>query len=389
MAFDDIDPDEIEFFDQQEEDQEEPVGGQDEPENQGEGDPTIDEEDQGEPKEDEPKEEPEEPSKETEEGVQADYGWLSTETDGRVTSKEELQSLLAENDQLKADAQKPKEPEFQNKAAEQVFKFAQKFSDKDQMSAASRFIQVMNIDTTEANGKDVLFEKFLVDNPSLTRDKGMEIFEGMHEEKYPEDLLEEKPHLKFKFDQEVESARTELQNLQKEFNEGLEQTNTSDQQEQVTEQTEQFKNTIQSELPKFEGMKFSINIGEDDAVSIGDFDPKNTNQNLSIDLPKEDAERFREALLNPSKFWQEKFSNPDGSVNTQAYMQTMFNNMFGDTIQSKIASEVGKRAKIHLLGKFKGIDPEARERGKQQPAGEDDLAAQIDKAMKEQDFQRT
>lgn len=310
----------------------------------------------------------------------SDDSWIAQETDGLLSSREDLAPFIERFKQLEAESNTPKEPTFKNEAQKQVYDFALKYGDGKEMEGANRFFQVQGINLEATKGKDLLLENFLIDNPNLTRERGAKIFEGMMDRKYPEDDLEDESNefIRYEFEQEENKAKERIAALQSEYKEGLNSSDNSD--EESTQAL--IKETINEAFPKFGGLNMSLDFGDDNAPKFGEYDSKNPNRNVSFEIPLEEKEQFKSIAEDPSEFWRSQFLNEEGELDPDKYMNSLFQLKYGKQIQETLVKESYSRGMIAQLKKQKGIAPEAKPQPGRQ-ASSDPLVEAVRKATQE------
>lgn len=308
--------------------------------------------------------EPADPAKPGEPTPEPDYSWLTEATEGQVKDRSGLEALVKDYNQIKADADKPKEPQFQTEAHKKAYEFIQKFGDKDKVAAASRYLQVQSFDLEKAPKDDILFQNFLLENPNISSDRARKVFDGLQRERFPErfqqvedeETGEMKPaeipeHKQYLYDQEVDKATENISKIRNEYEEGS-KVNYQEQAQQ--EQQQLVTQAIESELPNFKGMNMSFDFSGDDAKILA-ADPNKPDSNLSVTVPQEKLEEFKNAVTNPGDYWAKVFNDDKGQFSPQNWINFVFKTMFGDEILSKTAKFSHEQAKIEYLKKNKNI----------------------------------
>jgi hypothetical protein len=314
--------------------------------------------------------EPEQGTEEPELVTQQIESTLQELSGGSINNTEQLTAALEELDTLRKDATTPKEPEFQSDAQKRLWEFVQKHGDGKDPQVAMTYLSLMQIDTEKLDDREVLFQKFKIENPEIVGDRAKAIWEEMNEE-YSVEALEESELKRYEFEQKVKKARNDISELQKEHLEGQpkEEENAQSEQDRVMEG---IRNDIRAQVKSYKGVSAAFQKDpKDGTFKLVDVDPSKPVGNFDMKLSPEDLKDFQEAAENPDKLWSRIF-NDKGELDHATYFDLLHYsrdpaglkaNLYGFAFnQGKIAAEkIAKNIPDEILpggGKGAAVEPE-------------------------------
>jgi len=229
---------------------------------------------------------------------------------GTINNAEELKAELQELESLRQEKANPKEPEFENKAKQRLWSFVQKHGDGTDPKVANTYLNLMQIDASKLDGREVLFQEFKIENPDVEGERAKAIWEEMNED-YSEDALEGSELKKYEFEKKVKEAREKITTMQSEFQEGQPK-----EEEPSVEQVamEVIRNDIKAQVKSYEGTSLSFTKGADGTFELAPADPSKPVGNFTMKLSAEDLQNFEEQAISPEKLWSELVKFDDKGV---------------------------------------------------------------------------
>lgn len=294
---------------------------------------------------------------------------------GQVNNVEEFNSLMEEIGTLREAVKNP-QPQFDSEAQQRMYDFVRQYGNGEDMAAASTYLNVVGMDLESAEPSDVLFQKFKIDNPQLSDERAIEIFNEEMEEDFPEDMMESSARKQFQYEQRVENDKKFLSNLQKEYIEGKPSTKAAEEDSAQQEQLSQVQETISEQAKAYKGIGMSFKM-TDKGVEIGSEDPSNPLGNFNLEINAEQAKEFSEIAKDPSKFWESVLQTDKGQPNYQNYFDLLNFTMNKEAIYKEMVSHGYNMAKVQNERKAKNIQEEVAPGGKGIDNNESDLLTAI------------
>jgi len=233
--------------------------------------------------------------------------YLSESTNGRISTPEQVTSLLQENESLKVQL-KNKQLEFPSEQARKIYEFATKPEfNGNELGAARQYLHLQSLDLTKLSPKEKQFEAFVLARPDLSRETASKIFEARHTGKYSE--MEENLVLQDEFNVETRNAEQKILDYQKDFEKAGKSAQPTPQEEVNIQELEQ---NVNAALSDFDGIAMQFGEGPDETVQL----PMNT----------EEVSVFKDVLVNPIKLLDQVVQSCtiNGKLDMDAYQRTMY-----------------------------------------------------------------
>ena len=260
------------------------------------------------------------------------YSQLSKLTDGHVKSQEDFKGLIKQRNELLEQAKKGFEPKFANERAKWAHELLSK-SGGDELQAAQRTIRALAYNPEGKDGKDTLFEKFLLDpkNSDLSPAKALEYFNAEYDSEYGEmegNLVKQRKH-----DLAVREAKENILKFQTEFK-------TFDEQpRQIAKQVE-------------EGVANSVKGLKELKISLSN-DPSGTEAlNVAVDDPQE-LQMLHDMILDPTQAYNDlvaKFETETG-FNYDAFRDEMYQRANHKKLREMAFEEGKKLGRLETVNK--------------------------------------
>lgn len=251
-------------------------------------------------------------------------GMVQKISGGALNKLDDINSLIHENNKLRAELEKPREPKFVNEKAKLIFEYANKAAGFE-LQSARQLLHVVSLgEIDKLSDKDAQFEAFMLTRPDLTREKGRQLFEADYEERFSDienNLLQADKH-----SLATRDAKNKLKDLQDQFSKASEAQAKNDNGVDP-KVTESIHNSINESLPEFGGL--SIPLGDGDS------------EVLNIPLNAEEESEFKVFLIEPIKFIDQVIQSSmdeNDNFNPKAWITEMF--MLYKAFKGDLAKEV-------------------------------------------------
>jgi hypothetical protein len=187
---------------------------------------------------------------------------LSEATNGLVRSSEELEAIVKENQNFKAQVQ----PELEG-GAKQLYDFAQKFQGNE-IGGARKMLHALSLDVDKMSPKDTLFESFMLDerNADLTRERAHEIFEEHYTNKYSDvadNILSARD-----LELATRDATSSIQSLQEKYAQAESETPVAQASADQEAAIQEIGQNVDNVMSQFDGIEFPTDESEENFVSF-------------------------------------------------------------------------------------------------------------------------
>lgn len=208
---------------------------------------------------------------------------LSKKTGGKLKSLADFEAIANEREALLKQVAEGIQPKFKDERA----KWAHKLLSEDQgdgLQSAMRTLRALSYDTKGKEGKDVMFESFLLDpkNSDLSPERAREYFEADFDRKYgnaDSDVLQKR-----ELDLAIRSATESISKLQNDFKAT---------EEKPLQMAKEVEDAVAKAVNSLKGLKFSFS----------DNAPETEILNVAIEDPQE-LQSLQQAMLMPDQAYE-------------------------------------------------------------------------------------
>lgn len=183
-------------------------------------------------------------------------------------SSEEIESRLLELHELKTKSQ---EPQFKSEKHKKAFEFINKYSGEDFGEGLAKFARISTLDISGLDERAAMKELFIQENPDLSKDDAIALFEHEYAERY--DNISDETIAKIKLGKDGKAAKEKLAQLQNETRAVETEASVNDQ----VEQRNSFLDAVKQSTQDFNSI--TISDGENDLNF--DFDQTAVQESLS------------------------------------------------------------------------------------------------------------